>query len=95
MKALKNVRWEDFDYEYVNDNGAGWLGDGWTVNEKEKKINVDYLDDDQMDFPLPPVRDSVVPVRQTNGADGVHMSSGSNGGPTMNGIPGVETTLAA
>lgn len=51
MKALVHPRWEDYEYEYVNDNPNGWIGDGWTENEKYKRINVDYLDDDQIDFP--------------------------------------------
>ncbi|CAG8022785.1 unnamed protein product [Penicillium olsonii] len=51
MKALAHPRWEDFEYEYVSDNAVGWLGDGWTENEKRNIINVDYLDDDQVDFP--------------------------------------------
>lgn len=53
MKVFANPRWEDFDYEYVNDNATGWFGDGWTENEKHGKINVNYLDDDQIDFPQP------------------------------------------
>ncbi|KAJ5166262.1 uncharacterized protein N7482_005043 [Penicillium canariense] len=53
MKVFANPRWEDFDYQYVNDNPTGWFGDGWTENEKLDKINVDYLDDDQIDFPRP------------------------------------------
>lgn len=51
MKALAHPRWEDFEYEYVSDNAVGWLGDGWTKNEKQNVVNVDYLDDDQIDFP--------------------------------------------
>ncbi|BDD61661.1 hypothetical protein MAP00_006699 [Monascus purpureus] len=53
LKALKFPRWEDWEYEYVNNNPNGWIGDGWTENEKNKTINVDYLDDDQVDFPTP------------------------------------------
>ena len=53
MKVFANPRWEDFDYEYVNDNPTGWFGDGWTENEKNDTINVNYLDDDQIDFPQP------------------------------------------
>ncbi|KAJ5439050.1 uncharacterized protein N7458_010048 [Penicillium daleae] len=53
MKVFANPRWEDFDYEYVNDNATGWFGDGWTENEKNDAINVNYLDDDQIDFPQP------------------------------------------
>ncbi|KAJ5242026.1 uncharacterized protein N7469_000353 [Penicillium citrinum] len=51
MKVFKQPRWEDFDYEYINDNPFGWIGDGWTDNEKNNRINVDYLDDDQIQFP--------------------------------------------
>lgn len=51
MKAFANPRWEDFNYVYGNDNAAGWLGDGWSENEKLDRIDVDYLDDDQVDFP--------------------------------------------
>ncbi|PYH91890.1 flavin-binding monooxygenase [Aspergillus ellipticus CBS 707.79] len=51
LKVLSHPRWEDFTYEYIADNANGWLGDGWTANEKNHVINVDYLDDDQVDFP--------------------------------------------
>lgn len=51
LKTMAHPRWEDFEYEYVNDNPDGWIGDGWTENEKQKRINVDYLDDDQIDYP--------------------------------------------
>ncbi|KAJ5698972.1 hypothetical protein N7462_000977 [Penicillium macrosclerotiorum] len=53
MKVFSNPRWEDFEYEYVNDNPSGWFGDGWTENEKHNKIHVNYLDDEQVDFPQP------------------------------------------
>lgn len=51
LKTLAHPRWEDYTYDYVDNNPNGWIGDGWTMNEKNKVINVDYLDDDQMDFP--------------------------------------------
>ncbi|KAL3460586.1 hypothetical protein BJX64DRAFT_262573 [Aspergillus heterothallicus] len=51
MKALAHPRWEDYTYEYVNDNPNGWIGDGWAEDERNKIINVDYLDDEQIDFP--------------------------------------------
>jgi len=35
----------------VNDNPNGWLGDGWTAAEKTHSFDVNYLDDDQIDFP--------------------------------------------
>ncbi|KAI1613524.1 cyclohexanone monooxygenase [Exophiala viscosa] len=53
-EALANPRWEDFVYEYVDDNAGAWIGNGWTVNEREKKVNVDYLNRDQIDFPPVP-----------------------------------------
>lgn len=52
MTALAHPRWEDFNYVYVDDNPFGWLGDGWTENEKHKRINVDYLNEENIDFPL-------------------------------------------
>ncbi|PYI21677.1 putative flavin-binding monooxygenase [Aspergillus violaceofuscus CBS 115571] len=51
MKTLAHPRWEDYTYDYVDNNSNGWIGDGWTMNEKNKVVDVDYLDDDQMDFP--------------------------------------------
>lgn len=51
MRAFAYPRWEDFSYEYGSDNAVGWLGDGWTENEKHDRINVNYLDDNQIDFP--------------------------------------------
>ncbi|BCR89696.1 flavin-containing monooxygenase [Aspergillus chevalieri] len=62
MKALAHPRWEDYEYEYVDDNPNGWIGDGWTENEKYKRINVDYLDDDQVDFPSVVVDNREVPA---------------------------------
>jgi hypothetical protein len=51
MKVFENPRWEDFEYEYMDDNSIGWLGDGWTEDEKHDRINVNYLDDEHIDFP--------------------------------------------
>ena len=56
IKTLSNPRWEDFQYEYVNDNPNGWLGDGWSQDEKDENIKIDYLDDDAINFPRPPER---------------------------------------
>lgn len=53
METLSHPRWEDYDYSYVNSNPFGWFGNGWTQNELDKKINVDYLNDENIDFPLP------------------------------------------
>ncbi|PLB49298.1 putative flavin-binding monooxygenase [Aspergillus steynii IBT 23096] len=51
MQVLSHPRWEDFTYEYVHDNPNGWIGDGCTKDERNKTIEVDYLDDEQVDFP--------------------------------------------
>ncbi|KAJ9266407.1 hypothetical protein DTO212C5_6330 [Paecilomyces variotii] len=74
MKILAHPRWEDFEYQYVNDNPNGWIGDGWTQAEKDKTVDVDYLDDDNIDFPVPVAQDDA-PVEHTNGVlgtNGVH-----------------------
>ncbi|KAL4772701.1 hypothetical protein BDW60DRAFT_216331 [Aspergillus nidulans var. acristatus] len=62
MKALAHPRWEDYTYDYVNDNPNGWLGDGWAEDERNGIISVDYLDDDQVDFPT-----SVTVKQELNG----------------------------
>ena len=39
LKALAHPRWEDYEYEYMDDaNGSGlyWLGDGTTSDEKNE-----------------------------------------------------------
>jgi hypothetical protein len=57
MKSFAHPRWEDFEYEYIQDNPFGWIGNGWTRNEKENNVNVDYLDLDQIDFPTIPEKE--------------------------------------
>lgn len=70
MKVLAHPRWEDYEYQYVNDNPNGWIGDGWTQAEKDKTVDVDYLDDDKIDFPVP-VTDAAY-TNGVNGTNGVH-----------------------
>ncbi|KAL4927567.1 flavin-containing monooxygenase [Aspergillus undulatus] len=65
MKALASPRWEDYAYEYVNDNPNGWLGDGWAEDERNKIISVDYLDDDQVDFPTAVIAKAAENVEET------------------------------
>ncbi len=52
METFSHPRWEDYEYSYVNSNPFGWFGNGWTQNELDKRINVDYLNDENIDFPL-------------------------------------------
>lgn len=53
METFSHPRWEDYEYSYVNSNPFGWFGNGWTQNEIDKRINVDYLNEENIDFPLP------------------------------------------
>jgi len=53
MNVFSKPRWEDFEYEFVNDNPWGWFGDGWTEDEKNKRVKVNYLDLGAIDFPTP------------------------------------------
>jgi hypothetical protein len=54
-KSLENPRWEDFEFENENENGEGeegilgWLGDGWTVADREAGDTSYYLD--EVDYP--------------------------------------------
>lgn len=52
VKALRRVRWEDFDIKPYDGNDFGWFGNGWTVGEKGDNIRREnitwYLD--QTDF---------------------------------------------
>ncbi|KAL6404485.1 hypothetical protein AUP68_13878 [Ilyonectria robusta] len=38
IKALKKVRWEDFEVQYRDANRFGWFGDGWTVAERSRDL---------------------------------------------------------
>ena len=51
METFSHPRWEDYEYTYMNSNPFGWFGNGWTQNELDKRINVDYLNDENIDFP--------------------------------------------
>jgi len=55
LKAFENPRWEDFNYERLDNqkNRFHWLGNGWTVNERDNIGNrAWYLDD--IDYPPVP-----------------------------------------
>jgi hypothetical protein len=89
MKAFANPRWEDFEYGYMNDNPNGWLGDGWTADEKNKTVNVNYLDDDQIDYPTP------VTLDDDNGTGLPAVSAYNNGKvTTVNGRQVISVAVA-
>jgi hypothetical protein len=52
MATFAHPRWEDFEYVHRNANPFGWFGNGWTQNEIDKNINVDYLNAENIDFPV-------------------------------------------
>ncbi|KAE8413601.1 hypothetical protein BDV36DRAFT_303981 [Aspergillus pseudocaelatus] len=41
VKALKHVRWEDFETRPWDGNEFGWFGNGWTVGEKRPQYEDD------------------------------------------------------
>jgi len=55
IRALQEPRWQDFEYQYLNENLFAYLGDGWT--DLEKKAGGDtayYLDE----IDVPPIPQS-------------------------------------
>ncbi|EKG11169.1 Flavin-containing monooxygenase-like protein [Macrophomina phaseolina MS6] len=59
IEALRSPRWEDWEYEYVGEEGNGeegnrmaWLGNGWSTKEKEGKDLAFYLEPEFLDKPL-------------------------------------------
>ncbi|KAJ5345174.1 hypothetical protein N7452_003178 [Penicillium brevicompactum] len=48
LKALKKVRWEDYDLKSYDGNEFGWFGNGWIFDEQKSQIDgaalTDYLD---------------------------------------------------
>lgn len=49
MEALSHPRWEDYEYQYLNNNSVSWLGDGWTeVGRTEGSNRSFYLDDERI-----------------------------------------------
>jgi hypothetical protein len=48
LKALKRVRWEDYELHSYDGNEFGWFGNGWVLDEQKHQIDstalLDYLD---------------------------------------------------
>jgi cation diffusion facilitator CzcD-associated flavoprotein CzcO len=60
IEAMRSPRWEDFDYEYLTENGAeknhmSWLGNGWSVNQLENRDLAWYLTSQFQDVPSAPL----------------------------------------
>ena len=43
IEALKKPRWEDFEFTYVDGNGFGWFGDGWSERDRKNLDKAYYL----------------------------------------------------
>ncbi|KXS21491.1 FAD/NAD(P)-binding domain-containing protein [Gonapodya prolifera JEL478] len=57
IESLRSTRWEDYDYEYVGEDGGkrvnrlAWLGDGWSLKQREGKDLAFYLYPEFVDKP--------------------------------------------
>ncbi|CAK7219658.1 hypothetical protein SBRCBS47491_003921 [Sporothrix bragantina] len=54
VKALEKPRWEDYDYTYLDGNGnsVAWLGNGFTMCERDTESDKStYLDPANIDYP--------------------------------------------
>lgn len=57
LYAQRHPRWEDFDYEYLDEMGGNplsWLGNGYTMADYEGIDRTKYLDPVNIDFPSLP-----------------------------------------
>lgn len=71
LHAQRNPRWEDWDYEYLDEmggNAMSWLCNGYTLADYKGTTRTKYLDPAEIDFP------PVVQWADTNG-----VSNGVNG----------------
>ncbi|KAK6359205.1 hypothetical protein TWF696_000369 [Orbilia brochopaga] len=51
-RVLSNPRWEDWQYEYLNESPHGWLGNGWTMADvKPAADRAYYLERSKVDVP--------------------------------------------
>lgn len=52
VKTLEKPRFEDYEYTYLDGNAVGWLGNGFTVCEREfDSDKSSYLDPENIDYP--------------------------------------------
>lgn len=52
VKTLERPRFEDYEYTYVEGNPVAWLGNGFTVCERDAKSDKSkYLDPESIDYP--------------------------------------------
>ncbi|GAA5925144.1 flavin-containing monooxygenase [Sporobolomyces koalae] len=86
IKTLKYPRWEDFDFTSSSpqQNRFGWLGDGWTLEEKEggEGDTAFYLEGIDVP-PVPAVAQKA--INGTNAINGVKHVNGVNGTTRVNG----------
>jgi hypothetical protein len=52
VKTLEKPRFEDYEFTYVGGNKAAWLGNGFTVCERDDVVDKSkYLDPENVDYP--------------------------------------------
>jgi len=59
IESLRSPRWEDYDYEYVQDeteeNQLAWMGNGWSINQLDNGDTAWYLRPEYQDVPQAPL----------------------------------------
>lgn len=52
LEALRNPRWEDYDYESRDENRLRWLGNGWSACQTGNGDATWYLEPVFIDYPV-------------------------------------------
>lgn len=69
---LDNPRWEDFEYEYVDGNGLGWFGNGWSERDHGNDMARIYYLDGQAMLREPLEKTIAVANGHLNGSNGLY-----------------------
>ena len=72
IQVLDNPRWEDFEYEYVDGNGFGWFGNGWSERDHGNDMARTYYLDGQAMLREPLEKTKAVASGLLNGSNGLH-----------------------
>ena len=67
IEALDTPRWEDFDFEYVDGNEIGWLGNGFSVRDYGDEMARTYYLDGQHILQEPLEKSQAVPQKAVIG----------------------------
>lgn len=69
---LDNPRWADFEYEYVDGNGLGWFGNGWSERDHGNDMARTYYLDGQAMLREPLEKTIAVANGHLNGSNGLY-----------------------